>query len=134
MFEINFWTVIVSAATAFVVSSIYYIALNKKVTQLRGLKSDGSTDSTQMPPWKILLEFARSLVVAYVLARIFVLVGVAEWTDAASLAIWLWIAFPVIILSGSVLYENVPWKLAAIHAGDWLLKLLLIGVILNAWR
>lgn len=34
----------------------------------------------------------------------------------------------------SAWYILVPWKLAAIHSGDWLVKLLVIAVILGAWR
>jgi len=34
----------------------------------------------------------------------------------AGAKMFLWIGFPVIILTGSVLWENIPWKLAAIHA------------------
>ncbi len=33
-----------------------------------------------------------------------------------------------------MLWENVPVKLAAIHAGDWLLKTVLITVIVSVWR
>jgi len=35
---------------------------------------------------------------------------------------------------GSVVHENVPLMLAAIHAGDWLAKLLVIAVIVGVWR
>ncbi len=45
----------------------------------------------------------------------------------------LWIGFPVILLTGSVLWENVLWKVAAIHAGDWLVKMLVIPIIVSAW-
>ena len=38
------------------------------------------------------------------------------------------------ILLGSVVHENVPLMLAAIHAGDWLATLLLMTVILGAWH
>jgi hypothetical protein len=40
---------------------------------------------------------------------------------------------PAIILTGSVVHENVPWRLAAIHAGDWLLKLVVLAVIVGTW-
>jgi hypothetical protein len=30
-------------------------------------------------------------------------------------------------------HERTPWKLAAIHAGDWLIKLLVVTVIVSAW-
>jgi hypothetical protein len=33
-----------------------------------------------------------------------------------------------------VIHENTPWKLAAIHAGDWLVKLLVVAVIVSVWR
>jgi hypothetical protein len=42
-----------------------------------------------------------------------------------------------VLLVGSVTQENVPWKLAAIHAGDWLAlapKLLIVAVIVTVWR
>ena len=42
--------------------------------------------------------------------------------------------FPAIILLGSVIHENVPWKLATIHVGDRLVKLLLIAIILSIGR
>jgi hypothetical protein len=37
--------------------------------------------------------------------------------------------FPVMILMGSVTWDKRSWKLAAIHAGDWILKVLLIAVL-----
>jgi len=52
---------------------------------------------------------------------------------AFSLTAWLWV-FPVMILLGSILHENVPWDLGAIHAGDWLIKLLVVTIIVSLWR
>lgn len=46
----------------------------------------------------------------------------------------LWIGFPVLLLSGSVMWQNVPWMLAVIHAGDWFVKLLLMTAILGFIR
>jgi hypothetical protein len=37
-------------------------------------------------------------------------------------------------VAGSVFHENVPWRLAALHAGDWLVKLLVIAVIVGVWH
>jgi uncharacterized protein DUF1761 len=42
--------------------------------------------------------------------------------------------FPAMILLGSVVHENVPLVLAAIHTRDWLVKLLHMAVILGVWR
>jgi hypothetical protein len=63
-----------------------------------------------------------------------VLLGITGWISAVKLGLWLWIGFPFMILVGSVLWDKVPWKLAAIHAGDWLVKLLVMAIILGVWR
>ena len=76
----------------------------------------------------------KSLVVAAVVAGLVSLLGITEWTGALKLGLALWIAFPVVLLIGSVTEENVPCKLGAIHAGDWLAKLLIISVIVTLWR
>jgi hypothetical protein len=47
---------------------------------------------------------------------------------AARLGLGLWGAFPVVLLTGSVVHGKVPWQQAAIHAGDWLVELLLVSV------
>jgi hypothetical protein len=37
--------------------------------------------------------------------------------------------------TGAVIHENTrPSKLAAIHAGDWLAKLLPVAVIFSVWQ
>lgn len=54
-------------------------------------------------------------------------------TDPKSMALLLWVGFPVVLLTGSMLHEGVPWQLAALHGGDWLIKLVVIAVILGLW-
>jgi uncharacterized protein DUF1761 len=71
---------------------------------------------------------------AIVVAGLVSIGGITSLTSALVLAIVLWIAFPVVLLVGSVTQENVPWKLGAIHAGDWLAKLVIITTIVTLWR
>lgn len=82
----------------------------------------------------MLLELARNIVLALVLCYLVALLARTSWLSALGLALILWIGFPVLLLSGSVMYEKVPPKLALIHAGDWLIKLVLIILLLNLWR
>ena len=131
---INYLAVVVAAVAAFVVSTVWYIVFGKEMMKLQGVKPDAMADMETPQPWKILVEIVRSLVVAYVLARFVVLLGVVEWMGAVQLGVWVWIGFPITLLVGSVVWENIPWKLAAIHAGDWLVKILFIVVILGVWR
>ena len=60
--------------------------------------------------------------------------GVTGPREAVRLGLALWVAFPVVLLTGSVVHEKVPWQLAAIHAGDWLGKLLLVTLVVGARR
>jgi hypothetical protein len=68
-----------------------------------------------------------------VIARLVPRLNVTDWKSALALGLWLWVGFPVILLTGSMLWQNVPWQLAAIHSGDWLIKLLLIPVGVVLW-
>jgi hypothetical protein len=69
------------------------------------------------------------MVVAWLVARM----EVTGLVAALGLGLALWAGFPLVILSGSVFHERVPAALAAIHAGDWLLKLLAICTVLSVW-
>jgi hypothetical protein len=130
--EVNEFAIAVSAAAAFVASAVWYTLLGSQYAAL----SDAARAAvgTRMPAWKILAELARSLVVAAVLAGLAVELDITTWPAALGLGVATWVGFPVVLLAGSVLSENVPWRLAAIHAGDWLVKLLLVSWIVSLWR
>jgi hypothetical protein len=127
---LNYLAVVVATVVAFVGSAVWYMVFSKQ----RAALSSAAATQTRPSPKMIIIELVRTLVLAVVLALLVARLGVADWTGAVGLALALWIGFPVILLSGSVIYENVPWKLAAIHAGDWLVKLLIITLILGLWH
>jgi Protein of unknown function (DUF1761) len=52
-----------------------------------------------------------------------------EWTGGVLLALALWVGFPFVLWTAAIVDEKTPWKLAAIQAGDWLVKLVLVAVI-----
>lgn len=126
MSEINYLAVVVSAVAAFVVSTVWYIVF----------LSSSTTDTVNIPTWKKFGEVARSLVVAYVLAYLVVRLDVDNWIDALQLGFGMWIGFPAMLFAGSFMWQLPPitGRLAAIHAGDWLAKLLVMAVILSVWR
>ncbi len=133
--NINYWAVIVAAITSFVVGAVWYSPLlfGKPYMELRGM-TPGALAELRMPVWKVLAEFARGLVVAYVLARFVVLLGVGGWQSAAQLGLWLWLGFYATLYVGAVIHENMPWRLYAIHVGDGLVKILLMAVVLGVWQ
>jgi hypothetical protein len=130
----NYLSVAVATVAAFAMSSVWYIVFGKQRMKLLADTPGATADVRKVQPLKIFAELVRTLVLAYVLARFVVGLGVTDWKGAISLGLWVWIGFPFMILSGSVLWDKRPWKLAAIHAGDWFVKVLLITVILGVWR
>ena len=85
-------------------------------------------------PRKLLGVMAQSLVPALVLAYLLGLIGKVDWLGALGVGVLLWIGLATMQWVGSIMWENIPVKIAAIHAGDWLVKLVLIAVIAGAWH
>jgi hypothetical protein len=126
---INYVAVAVAAVAAFAVSFVYYTILGSQMRKLQTSPGTDATGSQAMPAWKMIAEVFRNLILAYVIAHLVVMIGITDWKSAIHWGLWLWLGFPLVLLFGSVLWENVPWKLAAIHAGDWFIK-----VLLGVWR
>ncbi len=120
----------VAAATvaAFVASSGYYSLAQPFEKRALG---GAALDRGRPTPWQVGAELARTLVLACGYAW---LAHAAEMTSLPRgllLAIALWVSFPVVLLLGSMTWERVPAITAAMHAGDWLVKLLIIAVALG---
>jgi hypothetical protein len=111
-------------------SSLWYSPLlcGRQFVELSGVAG-----SPQPNAVKALCELLRTFVLAYVIARLIVRLNVTEWRAALGVGLWLWVGFPVVLLTGSMLWQNVPWQLAAIHSGDWLIKLVLIPLAVALW-
>ncbi|MGH8242934.1 MAG: DUF1761 domain-containing protein [Steroidobacteraceae bacterium] len=133
MIGLNHLAIGVAAVAAFVATGAYYAAFGKVLEKF-------SSAPTDMPPWLLAVEVAKHFVVAAVVAGLATGIGITAWQKvssrcarAALLGLILWLAFPVMLLLGSVVHERVPWQLAALHAGDWLLKLLAISLVVGSW-
>jgi len=130
MIRINYFAIALLVVVAFIASSVWYSPLmfGREFTELSGVSASAH------PNWlKIVCELIRTFVLAYVITRLVLPLNVANSRGALRLGIWLWIGFPVILLTGSILWQNVPWMLAAIHAGDWLIKILLFTGTVGWW-
>jgi len=134
--HVTYLPVIVAAVVVFVLGWLWYSPLlfYKPWMRLRGMDPVAAMAGATMPAGKLLIELVRCLVLAYVIAHFVALLGGSSWMGAVHLGLFLWIGFPVILLTGSVIWENVPWKVAAIHAGDWLVKMLVISIIVSVWH
>jgi len=130
MNRVNFLALSVVVVVAFIASSLWYSPLlfGRRFLELSGLATAPSPN-----PAKALCELFRTFVLAFVVAHLVLRLNIVEWKGALRLGLWLWIGFPVVLLTGSMLWQNVPWQLALIHSGDWLIKLILIPVTVVVW-
>ncbi len=132
--RLNYGAILLSAVAAFALSFVWYSALAEPMLRMHPVSPATAADMVRPPVAKMLAEIARSLILASVLAWLVGRLGVSTWTSAVWLAVLLWVGFPFVLWAGAIMWENVPLELAAIHAGDWLLKLVLISVIVGVWR
>ena len=119
-----------ATAAAVAASGAWYAAFGRRLAQLH----DAYAEDTAAAGWIVPVELARSGTVAVTVSALAARTGVTGPRDAVRLGLALWVAFPGVLLTGSVVHEKVPWRLAAIHAGDWLVKLLLVSLATGVRR
>jgi hypothetical protein len=69
-------------------------------------------------------------VLAYVLSRL----GATTPLGALRAGLLVWFGFEAMAVIGSVLHEDYPLGLYAIHVGDALMATLIMALILGIWR
>jgi hypothetical protein len=128
--DIAFLSVLVASTAAFALGGTYYAVLGEQLATVSAAAATGE----QPAPWKLAVELLRCLILAAVVAGLAVRGEIDEWSGGLLLGTVLWIGFPLVLWIGAVIHENTPLKLAVIHAGDWLVKLLVVAVIVSVWR
>ena len=125
--DVNLLAILVAAIVTFVIGFTYYSVFAAELAEV----SDAGAAGEQPPAWKMAVEFSRGLILATVVAL--GLAGRDRGVDRRPAAGPGSVdRVPVRALDGAMIWENTPWKLAAVHAGDWLVKLLAVGVIVTA--
>ncbi|MGY1685745.1 DUF1761 domain-containing protein [Geodermatophilus sp. SYSU D00804] len=119
--------VAVASAAAFVASSAWYTAFGERLARLDEAYAQPGPSPAAVAP----VELARSGVVAAAVSVLADRLPARGPRAALTLGAGLWAAFPLVLLTGSVVHEKVPWQQAAIHAGDWLVKLLLVSAVVG---
>ena len=119
--------IILAAVCAFAASSLWYspVLFGKQFLALSGVAASATPDGL-----KIAAEILRNLLLAFVISGLLARQEANRLRAALGLAAILWLGFPFTLLSGSVLWQNVPTELGLIHCGDWLLKILLMTLTL----
>ena len=83
------------------------------------------------------IAFVGSLVMSYVLAH--ALIFAAAYFKMSGVpaglmsGFWNWLGFIAPVILGGVLWEGKPWKRWVLINGDYIVTLLVMGVILSLW-
>ena len=128
--DVSVIAVLASTGAAFVLGGTYYAVLGDQLAEV----SEAAAAAGQPAPWELGAELLRCLILCAVVAGLAVEGGVDDWVGGLLLGLALWVGFPAVLWTGAMLHEHTPWKLAAIHAGDWLVKLLVVGAIVSVWQ
>lgn len=128
--EVHILAVLAGAVAAFGLGATYYGVLGERPAEA----GDGAAATESFPPWKVAVELVRCLILAAVVAGLAAQSEIGDWTGGVLLGVALWVGFPVVLWTGATIHENTPWRAAAIHAGDWLVKLIVVGAIVAVWQ
>jgi len=71
-----------------------------------------------------------SMVVAWVMSYVGVLLGVYDWFGAVELGFWCWLGFVAPTMLGMVLWDQKPFRLYLINALYWLASFIVMALIL----
>lgn len=126
---INYWAVLITGILAFCLSMLWYSPVLFGDIWMEHRK----TLAPSAPPWTMLFAPLRELIVSYVLLLITRL-SCTSWTKNLNLILLLWLAFHAVGMAGAIIWDNMPLKLGAVHAGDWLMKMVFMAVVLTAWH
>ena len=131
--EVNMVAVIIAAVVNMGLGAFWYSmsGFGKTWMKLSGItKEDIEKAKNAGMAKSYALAALGSLVMAYVLAHIIGYAKGSTISEGIQGGFWVWLGFVAVVLLGSVLWENKPWKLYAINAGYYLVSLMIMGAIL----
>lgn len=127
--KINYLAVIVTGVIAFLFSIFWYspIMFGKIWEHYR------NTPNPSVPQWTMVFSPLRELIASYVIAVLIIRLNLTNWKLTMQLVLLLWLAFHAVGMAGAILWDNMQWQLGMVHSGDWLIKMIFMGILLTIW-
>lgn len=134
--EINVIGVLAASVVSMLVGSIWYSKAVFGKTWVK-LERIDEKKAKKDAPSAISGMAVLAILMAYVLAHVTYLSS-TFFTDysyqgaALPSAFWMWVGFVLPVVASNSLFNQAPWKISAIHAGNWLVTLLGMGLVIGA--
>lgn len=143
--DVNLLAVVVSGLVGFGIGFVWYLpqVFGKQWMKAVGISDTDMKQGAEGMIGKMGISLVSSVIVAYVLSHFMTAVflwhgnvygSVDPLMVGALVGFWAWLGFLATSLVDPVLWLNKPWSLWRINAGHWLVRLVLMGLILGAWR
>ena len=129
---INIAAVLAATVLAFLAGFAWNSLFAGTITDAR--MAAGTVHNTPGFAIAVPVELLRLLVTVFVLAIMLAWTGTSGLAGALGLALVIWVGFQAALLSGAIIWEGMPMHIYAVHAGDALIKLLLIAAVLAVWK
>lgn len=134
--EVNLVGVLAGAAVSMLVGGIWYSKVAFGETWAKLGKIDQKL-AQKNAAQSLVFMFILALLMAYTLAHVAYLSS-SFFNDysyqmaAFMTGFWMWVGFVLPVTASDSLFNQAPWKLTAIHAGNWLVTLLGMGLVVGA--
>ena len=130
--SINLWALLGAASFKFFLGGLWYSPLlfAKKWAKLTGV----TPQNAKYPPAVAMgMEFAVTLVMAFVLAHMAHYAGAHTWQTGLQTGLWVWLGFVATTTLGPLFFEGTSFSLWLINNGYHALGLMGMGTILAVW-
>jgi len=133
--EVNYLAVLVAAVASFLLGWFWYGPLfGKPWMKLMNFDKNSMKSMKLSPVTAMILGFLTYLIIAYVLAGFISILNAATIVEGMKIAFWIWLGFIATTTLGSFLWEGKSIKLYLLNNAYNLLNILVIAVILTAWK
>lgn len=130
---LNYWAVFVAGLAYFFLGALWYspVLFAKPWMKLNGYTEQDFQDSNAA---RYIVAFFTSMIMSFVLAHIVLLFGDGSIVVGIEKAVWVWIGFIATFTLTNYMFSNRPVKLFMIDSGYNLVGLLIMSVIISAWK
>lgn len=133
--EINMMGLLAAVAVSMVVGSVWYSkgVFGKAWADLENIDEKKAKKGAAQA---LVSMVVLALLMGYVLAHVTYLsnqffTDYSYQSSALYTAFWMWLGFVLPVTASNSLFNQKPWKLSAIHAGNWLVTLLGMGLVIG---
>lgn len=134
--EMNYLAILVAAVLNMVIGALWYSPglFGRSWMDLVGFRHADVQKRAAGARRPYVITFVGSFVMAYALARVMWYAKVQSAGAGAMMGLLAWLGFVATTHAANYLFEGRPFRLYSINTGYPLVSLVLMGLLLGAWR